>query len=369
VLKEIAAALETTTEPAQFLQRFLNHEGAPVFIYMNELRSRLHPRIEDLSEVFSDLLVRNKDGLFVIRPARRKAAEDRLRNMDRFQPMLKRFHEELMAWSEDLASPDKRHTDLKTMLADPGVAVFLASRNLTVDDEPNDEHFDDYFYMLEEATDDAPTGLVLNADSEQLQEIESELRRFTAIQQDRSVLEKPLRELIDRLDQSDDLHVRLKKYLSTDLALMIVVREMNYSPITADDAAREWLSDTVTKGDDSKYTITSESPEDVKSRCEDFFREYRELRRRGRTIDEFATQLADKKLAAAIQTFSGKLLLQDLVEGSARRPDVDGLQLWVNAHFEETAEGLKLQDWAGDEINGILDEAAELEEQLSKTDF
>jgi hypothetical protein len=96
---------------------------------------------------------------------------------------------------------------------------------------------------------------------------------------------------------------------------------------------------------------------------------YRELRRRGRTIDEFASQLADKKLAAAIQSLSGKLLLQDLVESSARRPDVDGLQLWINAHFEETAEGLKLHDWAGEEINGILTEAAELEEQLSKTDF
>lgn len=369
VLKEIAAALDTTTEPAQFLQRFLNHEGAPAFIYRDELRSRLHPRIEDLSEVFSELLVRNKEGQFVIRPARRKAVEDRLKNMERLQPMLKRFHEELAAWSEDIANQDKRHAELKTMLADPNVAVFLASRNLSEDDEPNDEHFDDYFYMLEEATDDAPAGLVLNTDSEQLAEIESELRRFSAIQQDRSVLEEPLQDLISRLEQSDDLHARLKKYLATDLALMIVVREMDYSAITADDAAREWLSNVVTKGDDGKYTITSESPEDVKSRCEDFFRVYRELRRRGRTIDEFASQLAEKKLAAAILTLPGKLLLQDLVESSARRPDVDGLQLWINAHFEETAEGLKLQDWAGEEINGILTEAAELEEQLSKTDF
>lgn len=77
-LKEVAEALNTTTEPAQFLQRFLNHEGAAAFVYMNELRSRLHPRIEDLSEVFSELLVRNKDDQFVIRPARRSAVEDPL---------------------------------------------------------------------------------------------------------------------------------------------------------------------------------------------------------------------------------------------------------------------------------------------------
>ena len=70
-----------------------------------------------------------------------------------------------------------------------------------------------------------------------------------------------------------------------------------------------------------------------------------------------------------MKTLTGKLILDDLVERSARRPDVDGMQLWFDAHFEEAAEGLKLFDWAGDEINGILEEAAELEEQLSKTDF
>ncbi len=369
VLKEIAENLDVSTEPAQILQRFLNHEGAPAFVYINELRSRLHPRIEDLSEVFSELLVRNNDDRFVIRPARRSAVEDQLKNIERFQPMLKRFEEELAAWSKDLANPDERHGSLKAMLADPKVAVFLASRNLTEDDEPNDEHFDDYFYMLEEATNDAPAGLILNPESEQLNEIEAELTRFNAIQQERSVLEQPLKELVDRLDESDDLHVRLKKYLSTDLALMIVVREMDYSPITADDATREWLGQIVTKGDDDKYTITSESPEDLKSQCEDFFREFRDVRRRGRTIDEFASKLADKKLTSAMKTLTGKLILDDLVERSARRPDVDGMQLWFDAHFEEAAEGLKLFDWAGDEINGILEEAAALEEQLSKTDF
>jgi beta-lactamase regulating signal transducer with metallopeptidase domain len=369
VLKETAESLDVSTEPAQILQRFLNHEGAPAFVYINELRSRLHPRIEDLSEVFSELLVRNKDDRFVIRPARRSAVEDQLKNIERFQPMLKRFEEELAAWSKDLANPDERHGNLKAMLADPKVAVFLASRNLTEDDEPNDEHFDDYFYMLEEATNDAPAGLILNPESEQLNEIEAELTRFNAIQQERSVLERPLKELVDRLDESDDLHVRFKKYLSTDLALMVVVREMDYSPITADDAAREWLGQIVTKGDDGRYTITSESPEDLKSQCEDFFREFRDVRRRGRTIDEFASKLADKKLTSAMQTLTGKLILDDLVERSARRPDVDGMQLWFDAHFEEAAEGLKLFDWAGDEINGILEEAADLEEQLSKTDF
>ena len=249
VLQEVAAVLDVSTEPAQILQRFLKHEGAPAFVYMQELRSRLHPRIEDLSEVFSEQLVRNKDGQFVIRPARRAMVEDRLKKIDRLQPMLKRFEEELAAWSEDLANPDKRHGDLKAMLADPQFAVFLASRNFSEDDEPNDEHFDDNFYWLEEATRDAPAGLVLNVESDELKEIDAEVARFTAIQQNRSVLEEPLHELVDRLEDSDDLHGNSRSILKTDLALMIVAREMDYSPVSADEAAREWLSYLVTRGD------------------------------------------------------------------------------------------------------------------------
>ncbi len=369
VLQEVAAALDVSTEPAQILQRFLKHEGAAAFVYMQELRSRLHPRIEDLSEVFAEQLVRNKDGRFVIRPARRAMVEDRLQKLDRFLPMLKRFEEELAAWGEDLANPDRRHADLKAMLTDPTFAVFLASRNFSEDDEPNDEHFDDNFYWLEEATRDAPAGLVLNVESDELKEIDAEVARFTAIQENRSVLEEPLHELVDRLEDSDDLHRQLREFLKTDLALMIVAREMDYSPVSADEAAREWLSYLVTRDDSGKYMITAESPDDLVSQAEGFFQQSRELRRRGRTLDEFAAKLSDQELKSPIQTLCGKLILAELVERSAIRPDVDGLQLWFDAHFEETSEGLQLRDGASGEVDGILEEAAQLEEQLSKTDF
>jgi beta-lactamase regulating signal transducer with metallopeptidase domain len=369
VFLEVGAALDTTTEPAQILQRFLKHEGAPALVYVRELRSRLHPGIEDLSEVFAEQLVRSKDGRFVIRPARRSKVEKQLKTIERVQPMLKRFEEELAAWGEDLANPDQRHGDLKAILANPNFALFIASGNLSEEEEPNDEQFDGIFYQLEEATSDAPAGLMLDVESEQLKEIDAEIARFTAIQEKRSVLEEPLQELVNRLAETDDLHRRLKSFLKTDLALMIVAHEMDYSPVSADEAAREWLSNYVTLDENGKYTITSESPDDLVSQAEDFFQQFREVRRRGRMFDEFAQRLTDQELRSAIHTFSGKLTLVDLVESAAKRPDVDGLQLWFDAHFEETAEGLKLFDYAGSEIDGVLEEAAELEKQLSKSDF
>jgi hypothetical protein len=295
--------------------------------------------------------------------------EGRLKNIDRFLPLLKRFEEELAAWSNDLTNPDQRHGDLKAMLADPNFAVYLASRNLSEDDEPNDEHFDETFFWLEGATKDAPAGLILTVESDELAEIDAEIARFTAIQKNRSVLEEPLRELVDRLEDSDDLHRQLKGFLKTDLALMILAREMDYSPVSAGEAAREWLAYLVTLDDMGKYRVTIENPDELVSESEDYFQQFREVRRRGRTLDEFAAKLSDMELKTAIQTLAGKLILAELVERSAMRPDVDGLQLWFDAHFEETAEGLRLSDGASGEVDAIIEEAAQLEEQLSKTDF
>jgi hypothetical protein len=223
--------------------------------------------------------------------------------------------------------------------------------------------------MLEEATNEAAAGLVLVPDSDQLSEIEREATDFRMLQERRYAIDEPLKELVARLRTDDALHERLKAFLQTELATIVVAREMNYSPRSPDEAAREWMQYFLTKNDKGLYDITIASPEELRNNVENFFQEYREIRRRGRTLDEFADNVTDQELQAAMKTLSGKLLLVDVVERSIVPPDVDGLQLWFDSHFEETAEGLKLQEWAGNSIEEVLNEAAELEKELSKADF
>jgi beta-lactamase regulating signal transducer with metallopeptidase domain len=369
VFQEVAAALASNGEDSQLLQRFLKHEGAPTVVYARELRSRLHPGIEDLGEALSEQIVRDGDGKFVIRPARRAVVEERLNRVDRLYPVLQRFEKELAAWGDDLASTDQRTTDLKGLLADPNFAVYLASGQLSEDSEPDDELFEGVFWRLEEATNEAAAGLVLVQDSDQLSEIEREAAEYRMLQERRYAIDEPLKELVARLRTDDALHERLKAFLQTELATIVVAREMNYSPRSPDEAAREWMQYFLTKNDQGLYDITIASPEELRNNVENFFQEYREIRRRGRTLDEFANNVTDKELQTAMKTLSGKLLLVDVVERSIVPPDVDGLQLWFDSHFEETAEGLKLQEWAGNSIEEVLNEAAELEKELSKADF
>jgi len=369
VFQEVASKLAGGSEQAAVLKRFLNHEAAPAYAYARELRARLHPDVENLAETLGELLVRTESGTYVIRPARRAQATQRLAFVDRLTPVIARLHQELLAWSTDLADADQEHRDFAAVLADPRFAEYAALQEVGEDSRVSEEDLEGVFWRLEEATNDAAAGLLLNRESDQYRELQEQFQRFTAIWEGRDTLREPLDRMLAQLEERDELHRRLKAFLASDLGLLAVARERDYSPVTAAEAAREMLAYWVTKNDAGQYEITVENPDELAYMLQEFFQQHRELRRRGRATDEFAAELQDPQLRGALQSFLGKLLLRDHLERTAARPDLDGLALWFESHFEETPEGLKLYDWAGDVLRQIIDEAAAIEAELGKADF
>ncbi len=251
----------------------------------------------------------------------------------------------------------------------PEFARYVVFDYISEDSNLSDEELDGLFGNLEEATLDTAAGLKLNPDSDNYKEIQERMDRFHLVWDNRDSLAGPLKDLTERVEASDELHGRLKTFLQSELAMLFVARSMDYLPVDPAEAAREWLSQIVTKSDSGKYEITVESTEDLNYRLEEFFREFRDLRRRGRVVDEFAGTLVDLDLKVAMESLVGKLLLTRLVESAQERPEVDGLSAWFENHFQETPDGLVLNDWAGEVITGILSEAEEIEKELAKQDF
>lgn len=369
VLAEVASGLDDKNALSPVLKRFLTHEAAAAFIYHQDLRSRLHPGIDNILDGFDQQFVRTRGGTYVIRPARRSVAERRHKTIEGVLPVLARYQEELSAWSRDLIQTDDQHRRIAAVLADPLFAKYTIAEHLSEDEPPNDERVEGMFDLLEEATSDTADGLKFDVESDSFKSLDESVRRFEMVMKYREPLETPLHLLAEKVDRSDALHEKLAAFLKTDFALMLLARRMDYLPVTAEGAAREWVAQFVTRGPQGKYEITAESPDDLKARIEDFFRQSREIRRRGRVIDEFAAQVASPALQGAMTSFLGKLELGRLVEGTADRPEVDGLQLWFGELFVESPEGLVLQDWAGEAIDEILQEAAEIEKELKKVDF
>lgn len=369
VFREVGTALETNSDTAAMLKRFLLHDAACAAVYYHELRSSLHPDVDDLVEELGEMLVRTGEGRFVVRPARRPAVAQWLTHVEQRSEVLSRLHQELNAWADDLVNEDALHRRLKELLRSRPFAEYLATQVIEEGAGARDEDVEGIFWQLEEATDDVAAGLRLNQESEACRELLADVERFAAMWRGRDALREPLGRLIERLEEQDELHRRLRDYLKTDTALVWLMAEMDYLPRSPAEAAREWLSYRVTKNENGQYTLTAESPEDLANELGNFFTEFREIRRRGRTIDAFAARLADPRLKQAMQSFLGKLMLRDLVQQAGAPQEVDGLQLWIDQHFEETAEGLVLQEWAGDVIAELLAQAAELEAQLQQVDF
>jgi hypothetical protein len=283
--------------------------------------------------------------------------------------VLARYQEELAAWSRDLVKTDDLHRRFSTLLADPLFAKYWIAGHASEDAPLKDESVEEIFNLLEDATSDTAEGLKFDVETDAFKALEESAQRYDAIVKYREALETPLHQLAGKIDGADPLQAKLSKLLGTELAFMLVARKMDYLPVTADAAAREWMAQFVTKNPQGKYEITTESPDDLKGRAEEFFRQARDVRRRGRVVDEFAAEVANPALSRAMTSLVGKLELARLAEVTAERPEVDGLQLWFGELFAETPDGLVLQDWAGPSMEELLQEAAEIEKELKKADF
>lgn len=351
------------------LQRFLRHPGAPAYIYFHEVRSRLHPTLNDLTEQLGDQLVRRQSGEYVIRPARRAQVAKRLEFVRQLAPALERFSRELADWSKDLSAVQPEHQSLVKTLQNPLYPRYVLFDYLSEEDRPNDEAFESMFYFLEEATQESAQGLKFNTESDEFRQLQEEIERFETVTSQLTALTEPLQELAQRIRAEDELHTGLKTLLTSDLGVMWLARDMNYLPISAGDAAEEWLNYYITRNEAGQIELAMEDPEELRNALEEFFRSTREIRRRGRVIDDFARQLPSGALQQAMLSHYGKLQLFELIEQTAERPEVDGVAYWIEQHFDETAEGLVLKDWAGDVLSGFLQEVEEIEAELGKADF
>lgn len=369
VLTEIAGELDEKHALTPVLKRFLTHEAAPAFLHQQELRLRLHPGIDNILDGVDQTLVRTRTGAYVIRPARQTQVERRLKTIDEVYPVLARYQEELAAWSRDLVKTDDLHRRFSSLLADPLFAKYWIAGHVSDEAPLKDESVEEIFNLLEDATSDTAEGLKFDIETDAFKALEESAQRYDAIVKYREALETPLHELAGKIDRADPLQAKLSKLLGTEFVFMLVARKMDYLPVTADAAAREWMAQFVTKNPQGKYEITTESPDDLKGRAEEFFRQARDVRRRGRVVDEFAAEVENSALQRAMTSLVGKLELARLAEVTAERPEVDGLQLWFGEHFTESPDGLALNEGAEGSIDELLQEAAEIEKELQKADF
>jgi hypothetical protein len=182
-----------------------------------------------------------------------------------------------------------------------------------------------------------------------------------------------LRTAIDDFLQSADLQEPLTSQLGdilrTEIGVILAGRETEFTAGQPGSAAVAEFNYLLTENEQGRLIVPEERGEEVKNFVANDFARHREIRRRGRIVDEFAAQLADPQLSRVYSSIAGKLLLAEQLEIQVRRQPVDGLALWLSDHFDETAAGFEMKAGMDESLQSILDLATEVAGQLSQDDF
>ena len=369
VFADTAKRVKSETEIERLFVRFLNSDAAPMVIYIHELQRRLRPDLGLLLESTDGTFVRRGDGRIQIHPGRHEEAERYLKTARKLNKALPLIREELADWSRDLATSDDFHKSVKKTLGDPKFAAFIALEILEDEDNrgPVAQRLDGFFETLEEFTEDTADGLVFRQEARE--EIKEPLAEFRRMTQSLEVMKGPLDELAKLLVEDDELNRGWREILKSDLVRLRLSAELGPVGSDVETAVKGLLGEFLTETEDEQLKLAHEEPEEVREFVQNGFREYRTLRRRGRFFDSFSRRIDDKEIATALQSTGGRLYVIRDVERRIDKLVTDGLQMWIDEHFEKTKGGLVLAQESEEAINDFLADFEAVTKELENDDF
>ncbi|GIX05317.1 MAG: hypothetical protein KatS3mg114_1186 [Planctomycetaceae bacterium] len=362
----LAERLPTEHPTYGLIRRFLADERAPALVYLDELRRRLHPQADDLLPAFEEHVVRNLQGRYVIRLTRRPQMERWISFLEQAQPVLQRFQQELQTWHDELRPVSDEQRRLVHVLREADFAAWLFFEVVTLETGARDEPLDQIFDIFEEATIDTPQGLVFAELNDPQRQWLEWLEQYTRLREYKHSLQDALQQFLTQLDTNDELHQRWQRFLSSPAAFMFVARRLNYLPVTAGEAAREWLARWLAETSPHQWEFTLEQT-DIQQQVSDWLRELRLWRRRQRVIHDWLPQ-TDKPWQEVLSVPYATFRAWQLLEQQAQ-PQPDLVQHWFLAHFSEQEAGWVPHEGTLPILEEMIEEARQVEAAVQPTDF
>lgn len=369
VVAEVVANLAGESETDLLVRRFLSHASAAEMLYVQELRTRLRPDEALVQQRLADTFVANSQGQYVVRAAQRIEAERTLKRVARMQIGKARIHQELREWAQEFAATDDFHKSFKEALADPMYAAFVAFEALDGDPVVIDERLESYFSNLEYQTQDSAQGIVI--EPERLADLQVPFNRYRRQRAYAARVVAPLKMFASRIRKGTQPEDGCREMLETDLGLLWVTRLLSQEPETDPETATRALLDQlmIKRGADGKYQVQSESQEQVASYVQGYFSNFRQVRRKSRSLDELAEKLDDQALKQVLQSLAGKFIVSRTIQTAVGRQRFDGLTSWIEARFDRADKGLVIRPGYENEIEGVLQEVENVKKELEKNDF
>ena len=366
VLQDFADRVVEDSEENKLLKRFLQHEAAAVMLYVRQLRGQLRPDATTVQRRLDEFFVPVGDQ-FVLRAGNREESEEVLRVIRRAQRGHALIKDELVEFAKELAESDQPTRRLKKAMIGPELQSIAAFR-IAEDDHPAiGQRVDEFFDQLEHITIDTSEGLVVNR--QEYDEVAEILDQADRVKAAAEKLRRPLQQFAARIPAKDEAHRGWKEFLQSDLALMRLADDYEVSSADPETAVQALLSEGLETDAQDRVRLRAEVTEEFVELARDLLREFRTIRRKGRSVDEFARHVSDSELKSALQSMTGKLVIAQAIEQEYAGRRFDGLRVWIDEHFDRTPDGFVMKDDHQSEFRDFLEHIQEVEAELANDDF
>lgn len=384
------------TEEARLLARVLNHEGAAPALYRRVVQPRVRPDASLVADALGDVFLRDGENRHRLKSSGRERAQRLLAHGRAIAVVAARFAPEFRALAREIVddpNPDRPNARLKRALAHPMAPVHAAAE--LFDDEnpaagvPAAEALVlGFLNRVDELTLDTADGLAVHPEllddaDELLDAFENNLRAVELVR-------APLERFLQRL--ADDVPAEWAGFLASDPGRQLVARNADLGPDDPAGAVREFLdeylvdpareNDMDDEGDDeddedgnddepTALRIRDDAREALAEELRAILADHREFRRANLVVDEAAARVRpdNPRLADALASPAGKIVLARLVREEIDAETVDGLARWIDDHFERDDDGaLVPYDYALDALREFLADVENLERELQGDD-
>jgi hypothetical protein len=375
LVKEVADNLADSPEINAKLKGYLSHPGIVENLYLGDLRQKARPDIYVILRKLGDLFAQAEDGRFYIPETRHDLADRFVRVGRALLDATTSASGQLKSACDDLVALDNTHQRLKAAAPDPLFSmVFLkqAFDNADLNDiEPAiqklKETTDELARKLPEAFEATPKGKVLTEKA--CDGVAKALDKYDKAKGKVAVLRAPGKQLASRLRDSDERTETFRRMFQSDAVLVLLDVDVNGEEADVVKYVAAKLKQAVSKDADGKYRVLPEVSDDLNREIKDPSRTAEKQDRAFKVVSLHGEKIEDKELREVFISRYGTSEVERTMKERLSVRSYDGLQSWVERHFEAAGSSYTLRAASKGEIEAILKDIERLENESKKNDL
>ena len=366
VLHSLRDQIKGDSDADKLLKRFMASENSALVLYFSELRKKMNPGRNVVMEHLGRVLADDGNGKYIVRESAKAPLQQKLKRLDNADDHLQFLKSELNLIGKEIFEKDDLHKKIKSRLMESRGAIFVLSMMME-GDQSLESRLEQYLNQVEEFFEDAPDGLVVREEARD--HLVNGMQQMDDLLQKMKVLQEPILKIVRGIDESKgDAEKSIKQYLMSDIGVAYLANRL---PIETSEIGglEDRIKAQLLQVTDAGLIVREDRQEEVSQFAKQMLRGNRKLRRQLRIVENRTGKIPAEQLGTLTKTPLSQLLLVEKVTEYMHGLRFDAWPVWVEEHFELRDGKYVVRDDAQDSIQQVIEESAQIQQQLENDDF